>query len=230
MNKTYSEGSCVMRAIRLLPLFLLTLLAACASSMPANVARFQQLPPPGGQSFVIQPKDPAKAGSLEFANYANLVRDRLVAQGYQPAASAQSATLVVNLDYGVSNGREKVSTRPGFGPSFGGFYGWPYAYGYPFRSRFYRPYYFGSFYDPFFSSPFDYPEVYSYTVYNSFVDMKIARAGTNDSVFEGRAEAVTRSDDLTKLVPNLVTAMFTDFPGRSGERIRVKVPRDKGGS
>ena len=126
-----------------------------------------------------------------------------------------------------ANGREKLATRPGFGPRLGGFYGWPY-YGYPyFVGRRYRPFYHGAFYDPFWSSPFDYPEVYSYTIYNSFVDMKITRAGTNDSVFEGRAEANTRSDDLTKLVPNLVTAMFTNFPGRSGERVRVNVPLDK---
>lgn len=216
-----------MRAFRLLPIALLTLLAACASTFPAQVARFQQLPAPAGQSFVIQPRDPAKAGSLEFATYANLVRERLIAQGYQPAANAQAATLVVNLDYGVSTGREKLATRPGFGSRFGGFYGWPY-YGYPYYvGRRYRPFFHGSFYDPFWSSPFDYPEVYSYTVYNSFVDMRITRAGTNDSVFEGRAEANTRSDDLTRLVPNLVTAMFTNFPGRSGERVRVNVPLDK---
>ena len=218
-----------MRAIRLLPLALLALLAACASSFPAQVARFQQLPAPTGQSFVIQSKDPAKNGSLEFASYANLVRERLIAQGYQPAASPQAATLVVNLDYGVSNGREKVATRPGFGSRFGyGYFGSPFGYGYPyFAGRRYRsPFFYGSFYDPFWGSAFDYPEVYSYTVYNSFVDMKIARAGSNESVFEGRAEANTRSDDLTRLVPNLVTAMFTNFPGRSGERVRINVPLD----
>lgn len=214
-----------MRAVRLLPIFLLTLLAACASTFPAQVARFQQLPAPTGQTFVIQSKDPAKAGSLEFATYANLVRERLVAQGYQPAAGPQAATLVVGLDYGVSNGREKIATRPGFGPRFGlgyghGFYRYPYyypvgRYGYPYR---------WGFYDPFWGAGFDYPEVYSYTVYKSFVDMEIKRAGTNENVFEGRAEANTSSDDLTKLVPNLVTAMFTNFPGRSGERVRVNVP------
>lgn len=218
-----------MRAIRLLPIALLALLAACASTFPAQVARFQQLPAPTGQSFVIQAKDPAKNGSLEFATYANLVRERLVAQGYQPAANAQAATLVVNLDYGVSNGRERVATRPGFGSRFGyGYFGSPFGYGYPYYvgRRYRSPFFYGSFYDPFWGSAFDSPEVYSYTVYSSFVDMKIARSGSNESVFEGRAEANTRSDDLTRLVPNLVTAMFTNFPGRSGERVRVNVPLD----
>ena len=61
-------------------------------------------------------------------------------------------------------------------------------------------------------------------MYRSFVDMEIKRTGTNDNVFEGRAEATTRSDDLTKLVPRLVQALFTNFPGHSGERVRVNVP------
>jgi hypothetical protein len=216
-----------MRAVRLLPILLLTVLAACTASLPANVKRFQAMPAPSGQSFVIQPRDASKAGSLEFATYANFVRDRLVAQGYQPAASAAAATLVVNLDYGVSNGRERVATRPGFGYGYGrGYYGYPYAYPYYGRGFYGRPAFYGSFYDPFWGSAFDAPEVYSYTVFNSFVDMKIARTGTNESVFEGRAEANTRSDDLTRLVPNLVTALFTNFPGRSGERVRVNVPLD----
>lgn len=211
-----------MRAVRLIPIILLTLLAACASTFPAQVARFQQMPAPSGQTFIIQAKDPAKAGSLEFAAYADLVRNQLIAEGYQPAANPQAATLAVGLDYGVSSGREKLATRPGFGPSFGrGFYGYPFYYPY---SRFGYPYRWG-FYDPFWG-PFDYPEVYSYTVYRSFVDMEIKRAGTNDSVFEGTAEATTRTDNLTKLVPNLVEALFTNFPGQSGERIRVRVPLD----
>jgi hypothetical protein len=41
-------------------------------------------------------------------------------------------------------------------------------------------------------------------------------------VFEGRAETVSSSNNLTRLVPNLVTAMFTNFPGSSGETVRVR--------
>lgn len=222
-----------MRAARLLPMLMLTLLAACTATLPANVARFQAMPAPSGQSFTIQAADPADNGSLEFRTYANLVRDRLVAQGYQAAASPEAATLQVTLDYGVSNGRERIASRPGFGPSFGGYYGRGFysPYRYPYYGRgYYRPYHYGSFYDPFWGSAWDQPEVYSYTVFNSYVDMKIARTANKESVFEGRAEANTRSDDLTRLVPNLVTAMFTNFPGRSGERVRVNVPLDKTGS
>lgn len=217
-----------MRArVPLLPVLLLTLLAACATPFRAEVQRFQSLPAPQGQTFFIQAKDRAKAGGLEFATYAGLVRQRLAAVGYRPADSARGASLVVNLDYGVSDGREKIATRPGTSLGFG--YGWghPWRYG-RFGHPFYRPYgYWGGFYDPFWSSPFDYPEVYSYTVYNSFVTMRIDRAGTGESVFEGRAVANSRSNQLTELVPNLVEALFTNFPGRSGETVKVKIDQEK---
>src|SRR3546814_1992546 len=67
---------------------------------------FQQMPAPAGQSFVIQAADSSRSGSLEFAQYAGLVRQQLMAQGYAPAPSPSAASLVVELDYGVSGDRE----------------------------------------------------------------------------------------------------------------------------
>src|SRR3546814_1494938 len=55
------------------------------------------------------------SSDLEFAQYAGLVRQQLMAQGYAPAPSPSAASLVVELDYGVSGGREKIDTRPGTG-------------------------------------------------------------------------------------------------------------------
>lgn len=199
------------------PAAALALLAGCAPIFEARVARFSSLPAPSGQTFAIQASDKRKAGGLEFSTYANVVRQRLLANGFAEGGPG-SANLVVTLDYGVGAPREKIETRPGFGGlgyggfgygGYGGFYGW--------RSRFY-PGYWGYWDDPFWS----YPQVTSTTQYNSFVDMKIVRAADNSSVFEGRAETVSTSNDLTKLVPNLVTAIFTNFPGSSGETVRVR--------
>ncbi len=192
----------------------LLMLSACATPFQSRVSRFQQMPAPSGQSFVIQAADRQKADSLEFNQYASLVRERLIAQGYQPASSQLRPTLVVDLDYGVNDGREKIDTRPGTG--MWGPWGWGWGH------RWWR----SGWYDPFWGpwGPWDQPEVYSYTVYNSFLEMRIARTGTGERVFEGRAEALTRSDDLTTLVPNLVQAMFTNFPGRSGETVKIKLP------
>src|SRR3546814_1219974 len=88
------------------------------------------MPAPAGQSFVIQAADSSRSGSLEFAQYAGLVRQQLMAQGYAPAPSPSAASLVVELDYGVSGGREKIDTRPGTGMySPWGPWGWSPYYG-----------------------------------------------------------------------------------------------------
>lgn len=200
----------------LAPLALLGL-SACASPFKADVARFQALPSPEGQSFVVQTENPKLQGGLEFSQYAGMVSRALQAQGYRVSDSAQGATLVVNLDYGVDNGQEKVVTRPG---AYAG-YGYPYYYG-----RWGRPYYW-DWDDPFWYSPFGYPEVDSYTVFTSYLTMTISRTADGQRVFEGKAKARSTEDSLPKLIPNLIAAMFTNFPGQSGEEVRITIPPTK---
>ena len=194
-------------------------LAGCATGFPAQVQRFQALPAPQGQSFIIQAADAENRGGLEFSRYAGLVRQHLVQQGYSEANSSANATLVVTLDYGVDNGRDRVVTSPGLG--YSGFYGPRFSrFGYYGRRR--SPFYWG-WHDPFWGDPFGY-DVRSYTVYTSFLDMDIRRAADGQAVFEGLAQAQSRSNELPVLVPNLVEAMFTGFPGNNGERVRITVP------
>ena len=57
--------------------------------------------------------------------------------------------------------------------------------------------------------------------------MKIDRRADGQRLFEGRAEAASMSDRLPYLVPNLVEALFTDFPGRNGETVRISVAPEK---
>ena len=195
-------------------------MAGCATPFRADVARFQALPAPQGQTFIVQPVDPSNQGSLEFQSYAQLVSQRLAQQGFRPAADARSANLVVMLDYGVDNGRERIRSTPGFG-GFGGGYG-PWGYGGFGRFGYGRhPFYYG-WNDPWLGG--GYTDVSSYTVYTSFLDMRINRAADGQSLFEGSAKARSRDDNLTYLVPNLVEAMFTGFPGNSGEEIRITIP------
>ena len=202
-------------------------LGGCATGFPAQVSRFQQMPAPAGQSFVIEAADPADRGGIEFGQYADLVRRHLLALGYTEAPSAMAATLLVRLDYGVDHGRQQVQTRPAMGalgpwgwgpygfrrPYYGGFGG----YGGFYRSR--SPFYWG-WDDPWFGGT----EVDVSTVYTSFLDMDIKRTADGKSVFEGTARARSATDRLQVLVPNLVEAMFTGFPGNSGETIRITVP------
>lgn len=202
-----------------MPLALLSV-AACATPFKAKVNRFQAMPAPTGQSFVIKPADPKREGSLEFAQYASLVSQKMTQIGYQQAASPDAASLVVTLDYNVDGGREKIRSYPSAGFGFSRFGYGPFGYsrfGYG-RSRFAY-----GFYDPFlFGSGFN--EIESYTVYNSGLRVDISRKADGQRVFEGKADAMSLNNNLTYLVPNLVEAMFTGFPGNSGETVRITVP------
>ncbi len=207
--------------------------SACATPFNAQVSRFQALPVPQGQTFTITPADPKDSGGLEFAQYARLVGQKLAAVGYAPAADAASANLVVTIDYGVDQGKERTRSAPFSGYGYGGFgYGGYGGYGgfggFGRRSIGYSPYYghgrrgfIYGFYDPFlFGSGFG--ETETYTVYTSGLDMKIARKD-GERVFEGKAEAMSSDNSLPRLVPNLIEAMFTGFPGNSGEVVKISV-------
>ena len=203
-----------------LPVALAIGLSACATPFKADVSRFAvPLPAAQGQSFAVVAEDPKLAGGLEFATYANSVAAEMQDLGYVRAATPESADLLVRFDYRVDGGRERVRTSPGAG-GFGAFGPWgPWG---GWGGRGFGAWGFG-FNDPFLGGP----DVRSYTVYTSGVDVKIDRRADGERLFEGKAEAVSRSNRLPRLVPNLVDALFTDFPGNSGETVRITIRDDE---
>ena len=216
---------------------LLTGLAACATPFNANVSRYSAaLPAPQGQTFAVVAADPALSGGLEFAQYANLVGMKMQGLGYVPASNPATADMIVRFDYGVDKGRDHVRTTGFADPFYGSWYG-PRGGSY-FGSGYYGGYRgrgYGSFrpigawgygwYDPWFDQ--GYNQGYEqYTVYTSGISMKIDRRD-GQRLFEGRAEAASTSNRLPYLVPNLVEAMFTGFPGHNGETVRISVAPEK---
>lgn len=219
-----ADKSALARWIRMafVPLALAAL-AACAQPFNAKVSRFQsQLPAPQGQTFAVVADDPALAGGLEFGQYARLVDAQMVKLGYTPAAP-ETANLLVRFDYSVDKGREKIRRSPGLyrDPFWGPWYGYGFR---PYYGGYYRPHGLWGYgwYDPFFDDDYE-----SYTVYTSGISLKIDRKADGQRLFEGKAEAASLSNRLGYLVPNLVEAMFTNFPGNSGETVRISVAPEK---
>ena len=198
-------------------------LSACAESINTTVSRYQAMPAPQGQTFFVMPAGGMAAnGGLEFQRYAGLVAQQLQARGYTPASSPQSANMVVQFGYGMDKGQVRYVEDPfsrsrfgygGFGPWGGGFYrprfGWGWGSGYSWGWD--DPFWYGSGID-------------SYVEYHSQVDLHIRAAGTNAPLFDGRAQARSQTDRLDVVVPSLVDAMFTGFPGRSGEVVKITIP------
>jgi hypothetical protein len=198
-------------------------LSACANTLNTEVSRYQAMPAPQGQTFFVVPGEGMAAnGGLEFQRYAGIVAQQLQARGYTPATNPQSASMTVQLGYGVDRGQVRVTSDPfgygGYGPYGGSFF-------YP-RYGFRSPFYYG-WDDPFWYGGFGggYGRVDSYVEYHSQIDLHIRAAGTNQPLFDGRAQARSQTNRLDVLVPSLVEALFTGFPGRSGEVVKITVPR-----
>jgi hypothetical protein len=204
---------------RIAALALIAGMAGCAEPFNANVSRFShELPAPAGQSFAVVAEDPHNAGGLEFGQYAGLVAEQLHKIGYV-AGDPATSDLIVEFDYGVDKGRDKISMfgpDPYWGPwhgyGRGGFYGGGFYGGRRWGYGMYNPW-------------FD--DIDVTTVYTSGVDIRIKRRSDGQRVFEGKAQAVSPSNRLPYLVPNLVEALFSGFPGQSGKTVSISIPPEK---
>ena len=198
-------------------------LSACAESINTTVSRYQAMPAPQGQTFYVVPAGGmANNGGLEFQRYAGIVAQQLQARGYAPAANAQSANMVVQFGYGVDRGQVRYTSDPfsysrygydgWYGPSWGLYrprfgWGWGGAYSWGWD-------------DPFWGGG----GIDSYVEYHSQIDLHIRQAVTNAPLFDGRAQARSGTNRLDIVIPSLVDAMFTGFPGRSGETVKITIP------
>ena len=175
---------------------LLLLLCGCQQTISATVTRFNALPQPlPNQSFTVAPQG-LQVGNLEFQHVAALVAAALTRYGFTPAPSGDKppADLVVLLQYGPAGARTQVID---YGP------GWHRWWGFP---------------------SYDF-----YTLYAQFLDVEILdgaawRRGEQRMVFQGRAIAETGAREINVVLPYLADALFKNFPGISGETIRVTVP------
>lgn len=198
-------------------------LSACAEQINTTVSRYQAMPAPQGQTFYVVPGGGmANNGGLEFERYAGLVAQQLQAHGFTQASSSQSANMIVQFGYGIDHGQTRYVGDPfyynrfgwggGFGP-WAGYYrprfGWGWGGGYYMGWD--DPFWYGGGID-------------SYVEYRSQIDLHIRQAGTHAPLFDGRAQARSQTNRLDVVIPSLVDAMFTGFPGRSGETVKITIP------
>ena len=199
-------------------------LGACATGLDTSVTRYQAMPPAQGQTFVVVPGTGlAASGGLEFQRYADLVAQHLQALGYTPATDAKSADMIVLFDYGVDNGQTRIVEDPF---AYGG-YGWggPFHSGYYYPRFGYRSAYHWGWNDPFWYGGGYYGSgIRSYTEYHSEIGLHIRQNVTNAPMFDGRAMARSRTNRLDMLLPSLIDAMFTGFPGQYGETVKITIP------
>ncbi len=196
-------------------ILLLTVLSLSGCTTPvvqAEVTRFHTPPPPaGGKSFTIVPEQ-NQIGSLEFDTYASHVANALQSQGWRAVPPGQGAAQnKIALRWGTGQPNTVTWQSPsmygGFGYGSGGWGGRSWSgigVGIPF------------------GDPFPSWETRSMTTYPKWVEVDISEGGRR--VFEGRAIADDSRREIARVMPSLIRALFTGFPGESGTTVKVTVP------
>ena len=195
--------------------------SGCASYLTAQVTSFHQADGNrlAGRSFVITPLR-EQAESLEYQAYADLVRDALVRRGLVASTPADAA-LEVTIRYAIDGGKAISYGYPAYGyASYGPVWGWPY-------------YYPGGYVH--YMWPATYPVGTSYAQAVLYrrelrVDITERRAGrdasTGGRVFEGTVVSEGESASIAPVMPAMVRALFSDFPGPNGVSRLVQVQLD----
>ena len=157
--------------------------------------------------------------SLELQSYEVLVRDELGLQGFRLVSDPAQANLVVTLRPSISGTnvrlRDRWSVDPFFGPY--GFYGsrrlgWSGPFGYGGFGAYY-----GGFYNGFDDD--------SIQIFQRRLELDIdSRATAGKRYYEGRVESAGPNGTLSRIMPVLVRALFTEFPGNNGQTRQVDVP------
>lgn len=194
-------------------ILVLVALSACGPRMvEADVTRFTATasgPAPG--SFTIVPA-PDQRGSLEFEAYADMVAEELRLHGFRPLApgAAPGPDYTVRLGWDIGDPVTQVYSSPttlyGGTSIFGSRTGYGVGLGVPLGGA---------------------QRVDSYTLQAKTltVSMRPAAAPDGPNVFEGRAVTTAGGASLPPVMPYLVEAVFSNFPGRSGVTEEVRIPQ-----
>lgn len=185
-------------------------LGACASDrFGADVSRFHLGQPLARSTVYLEPADPSVAQSLEFRTYAAEVAEELRQLGFTPVDTLARAELVGVVGYGQTT-REGLVSRPPVtigigGGTFGGNVGLGVG---------------GS---------FGVGGSRANEVNVNALTVRLRRQSDETTIWEGRAVAEAREGRefaaLSDAVPMLADALFQNFPGPSGETVRVNPPR-----
>lgn len=191
------------------------LLAGCATTIDSQVTTFHAWPADiKDKSFIVSSQQ--QDGSLEYRNYAQLIRNELLRLGFVDASASNTAALKVSFQYEIRNAT-MIVTQPAYDPFwYGPSYGRWGAAG-PWGPRIPTP-----FYDPFWSPPLMQT---AYPFFQRLLHIDIERAANAQKLYEVTVESDGTQATLPMAMPYMVRSAFSEFPGPSGvvRLIRLKL-------
>lgn len=196
--------------LRAAALSAVALLAACSTGgggTRADVTRFHLGAPVARSTVFVTPVNAADAASLEFRSYASVVTEALRRAGFTPAPALDQSEVVAVFGAQQTT-REALSGGSGLsvgigGGTFGRNVGLGGSINIPVGER--KP----------------------NEIVVSMIELQLKRRSDNSVIWEGRAMTEARSGaanaSLGTVVPALTDALLRDFPGPSGQTVRVKL-------
>jgi hypothetical protein len=179
-------------------------------TLKAELTVFHEIPSDFKPSTIaIVPWHQSQKNSLEFKNYAAILKDRIEKLGFTVIDHQKKPELLLFFDYGDDNGKEMTETYsvPDFGMigytgysmnSWGMYTGLP-MYGY----RGYQTH------------------INKYTLYTRHIYIDIAKPKSKDKeldkIYEGSLKSKGTCSKLTVTLPYLIDVYFNNFPGKNNE-------------
>lgn len=189
-------------------------LTACAQTQDCEVVAYYDTTLAVGATVRIVHEETDQAGLPAFSAYAQQIEDAVRAAGFVPVVN-EHADLIFELNYGSGEGAEQVARVPKCSE----------RYHYE-EEQYGSPYFMGM-------------ECYEQagelqSTYIHYLELNILEPfGPNDEygprVYQGLAHATGFRNNLDGMMPYLIAALFTDFPGQSGQVRRVTVARSDTG-
>ncbi len=176
----------------------------------AELTVFHELPkdfnPP---TIAIVPWHQTQKSSLEFKNYAAILKDRIEKLGFTVIDHSRKPELILFFDYGDDNGKDMTETYTvpdfgmigytGYSMNYYGFYPSMPLYGYRgYQTR-----------------------TNKYTLFTRYIRIDIAQPKINggelDKMYEGSLRSKGTCSKLTVTLPYLIDMYFQNFPGKNNE-------------
>ncbi len=204
-----------------LVLGLLLLLTACTPAVVrTTTTTFYATGHEQRGTIYVTAADASLTSTLEFEHYKRKFEQKLLAVGYAPVTDLAAAQFVALVAYGIDNGKSAIVSAPIFGQTGGGV---AKTYGSAGGTIFSATTYSMPTYGVVGSSSSSVTE-YTRAVALDILDAESVRQGKPKKIYELRAKSSGSCSVINGVFNEMLTSMFKDFPGETGNTKTVEVP------
>ncbi len=190
------------------------LLSGCQMYMQSDVTVFHELPVDVyGKTYAFQPASEQET-SLEYKTYAEQVRQQMFRWGFVEKPASVAEWMVV-FTAGVDDGKTIMQSSPEYAQQCTPVYNKKRDQVESYCSQTYV------------GSRTRSSVLYRHTLKLSMHKRAVDTQAKASNVYEGTVVADESSSHLSEVMPYLVKALFTNFPGASGQTRHVRVPLPK---